>query len=272
MNDYLIAKKNLLKAIEYDSTNNDEITKTLIELNEYIAKEKREEQKIFKSFYRNVNYKTMHGEQMKDNKTQLNSVSKDTKENLSGKAQVRMLNLIIEICYAQLDIYERQNNKNEIKKMNEVIIKAKNYLNEVERLSELDFDNPSDKLKAFAEKEKLDLKDPTVQKHFIDLRKKYLEEIDIFHNNNLLMMKEKNEDNKKVISNLKQQKKEKANMNQANQSNEEKPSKKKKKKKHPLNSPQSTFSKKVFIIAFIMISSAVIFKYAIKALINNYYM
>lgn len=272
MSDYLIAKENLIKAIEYDTTNNEEITKALLELTEYIAKEKRDEQKIFKSFYRNVNYKSMQENQKQDNQTQGSITSEEMKGSLSGKAQVRMLNLIIEICYAQLDIYERQNNEIEIEKMNEIIKKAKNYLNEVERLSELDFDNPSEELKKFAEKENLDLKDKTVQNHFIELRRKYLAEIDRFHDNNLIMMKEKNEDNKKVLSNLKQIKKQKKTKeaNGPNELNEVKPKKMKHKQKQ--RNTQSHFNKKVFIIAFIMISCAVIFKYVVKSLINNYYM
>ena len=53
--------------------------------------------------------------------------------------------------------------------------KAKEYRSELQKLLDLNFENPNEDLKAFAENNKMDLKDPKIKKHFLDIRKKYLE-------------------------------------------------------------------------------------------------
>jgi tetratricopeptide (TPR) repeat protein len=64
MNDYLEAKILLEKANEIDPNNND-VKVTLNNLNEYINKEKSEEKKIYKSFYRKINEQYTENEKKK---------------------------------------------------------------------------------------------------------------------------------------------------------------------------------------------------------------
>ena len=47
---------------------------------------------------------------------------KNIKESNSGLAQIRMINLILEICYTQKDIYiyEREEMKKEVKKLEKI--------------------------------------------------------------------------------------------------------------------------------------------------------
>ena len=62
---------------------------------------------------------------------------------------------------------------------------------------DIDFNNPNEKIKKFAEKEGLDLKDPTIQESINGIKKKYINEINEFHQSNLMLMQQTNENNKK---------------------------------------------------------------------------
>ena len=70
--------------------------------------------------------------------------------------------------------------------MDEIAEKAKEYIRELQKLLELNFENPNEELKLFAEKNKMDLKDPKIKKYFLDVRKKYLEDINKFYEKNFL--------------------------------------------------------------------------------------
>ena len=53
--------------------------------------------------------------------------------------------------------------------MDEIAEKAKEYIRELQKLLELNFENPNEELKLFAEKNKMDLKDPKIKKYFLDV-------------------------------------------------------------------------------------------------------
>lgn len=94
--------------------------------------------------------------------------------------------------------YERENNKVEEKKILNIADKAKEYRYELQKLIDINFDNPNEELKAFAEKSKMDLKDPKVKKHFMDIKHKYLEDINKFYEKNF---NPSEFNNKRTISN-----------------------------------------------------------------------
>ena len=259
MDDYLKARECLEKAFNIDNSNND-VKVTLDNLNAYIQKEKRDEKKIFKSFYRNVNYKYIEEEKKKKEK------AKDENDPLSGKAQIRMLDLILEMCHVQLDIYDRQGNKSELKKLERTIEKAKNYREDLENLIDIDFNNPNEKIKKFAEKEGLDLKDPTIQESINGIKKKYINEINEFHQSNLMLMQQTNENNKKNLEELKMRKREhKEQLKQKKKLSE----KKAPKGKNIKQESKSKFNYKIMIIAFIILSSITLFRYGIKYYIQH---
>lgn len=93
---------------------------------------------------------------------------------------------LIEQCYNLRDRYVRVNDKMEAKKMSSIAEKAHEYRVELQKLLDLNFDNPNEELKEFAKKSNMDLKDPKVQKYFLEIRKKYLEDINKFYENNFL--------------------------------------------------------------------------------------
>ena len=260
MDDYLKARECLEKAFNIDNSNND-VKVTLDNLNAYIQKEKRDEKKIFKSFYRNVNYKYIEEEEKKKKEK-----AKDENDPLSGKAQIRMLDLILEMCHVQLDIYDRQGNKSELKKLERTIEKAKNYREDLENLIDIDFNNPNEKIKKFAEKEGLDLKDPTIQESINGIKKKYINEINEFHQSNLMLMQQTNENNKKNLEELKMRKREhKEQLKQKKKLSE----KKAPKGKNIKQESRSKFNYKIMIIAFILLSSITLFRYGIKYYIQH---
>jgi len=94
------------------------------------------------------------------------------------------LKRLIEQCYNLKDRYERVNDKIEVKRMNSIAEKAAEYRSELQKLLDLNFDNPSQELKEFAYNNKMDLKEPKVQKHFLEIRKKYLDDINKFYESN----------------------------------------------------------------------------------------
>lgn len=267
MDDYLKARDCLEKAYNIDN-NNEEVKTTLDNLYAYIQKEKNDEKKIFKSFYRNVNYKYMEEEEKKKKENVL--TSKDENNPLSGKAQLRMLDLILEMCHAQYDIYERQGNKKEMASLEKTITKAKNYRDDLQNLIEIDFKNPNEKMKNFAEKEGLDLKAPKVQESIINIKKKYIDEINQFHQDNLLLMQNTNEKNKKVLDELKMKKREHKARIKQNKLLEEKEKKSIKNIKKKENKKEKSYvNKKVMIISFILLSITAFLRYYYKNYIQN---
>ena len=116
-----------------------------------------------------------------------------------------MMNLILEICYSQKDLYERQNMKKEVKKLEKVIKQAKRYRDDLNDLINIDFNNPSEKLLNLSKKEGFDLKDKNIQKYFYDIKMKLIKEINEFHESNLNLMKEQNDKNIDKFNELKKQ-------------------------------------------------------------------
>ena len=215
MDDYVEAKKILEEAKSIDK-NNKEINDTLDNLTKYIDKEKNEEKKYYKSFYRKVNE-----EYEKSIKNQEENKNKFINKNdNTGVAQIRMLNLIIELCHTQLELCERHGKKKEAKNLRNIINKGKKYRDDLQNLMEIDFDNPNEKLKSFALKENLDLNDLQVQKYFLQLKKKIIDEINEFHEKNLDLMKNQNENNKKLLNNIKKINKEKGFKSESEEENE----------------------------------------------------
>ncbi len=139
-----------------------------------------------------------------------------------------MMNLILEICYTQKNLYERQDMKKEVKKLEKVIKQAKQYRDDLNDLINIDFNNPNEKLIKLSKKEGFDLKDKNIQKYFNDLKLKLIKEINEFHESNLNLMKEQNNKNINMYNELKKQ----SNQNDKNiykrNLNEEKPLKNKK--------------------------------------------
>jgi hypothetical protein len=212
------------------------------------------------------------------------------KNDLSGKAQIRMLNLILEICFAQMDVVKTQkNNKKEENKLSKIIEQAKKYRDDLQDLIDIDFNNPNEKLRSFAKEENLDLQDKKVQEHFLALRKKIIDDINEFHEKNLSLMRNKNKNNMKLLKDLKQENKRRGFKNESDEENEIfekiekkeekhekiKPTKKKKEKSKKIinkiknKKPYDNHSKKVFIITFIILSLCVLFRYLVNYIVNH---
>ena len=117
-------------------------------------------------------------------------------------SQIRMMNLILEICYNQKGLYERQDMKKEIKKLEKIIKQANKYREDLNDLINLDFNNPNEKIINLSKKKGFDLKDQNIQKYFNDLKLKLIEEINIFLEKNVKLMKEYNNKNIKTYNEL----------------------------------------------------------------------
>jgi len=185
-----IEAQKILEIANRMDPNNAEIRNTLEQFNKQINDEKKSEQKIYKSYYNKINKETKNTEKEKKEEDKKN---KD--ENNSGVAQIRMMNLILEICYTQKNLYERQDLKKEVKKLEKIIKQAKKYRDDLNDLINIDFNNPSEKLIKLSKKEGFDLKDKNIQKYFNDLKLKLIEEINQFHESNLQLMKDNNNKN-----------------------------------------------------------------------------
>jgi hypothetical protein len=190
--DYVLAFKELEKALKY-SPNDQTILTLYNKLKIDIEKHNKDEKKVFKSFFRNVNYEIMQKED-KENLSVNNSSDKKISElseedsNL-GKPEIRILNLVIEQCYVLINRLEREGNKLELKRMQAIVEKTKFYKEDLQRLLELNFEKPNDDLRNFAQEHKLDLNDPNVKNEFFKIRKNYLEKINKFYEDNLLKFK-----------------------------------------------------------------------------------
>ena len=90
------------------------------QFNKQLNDEKKSEQKIYKSYYNKINKEIKNTEKEKKEEEK-----KIIEENNSGMAQIRIMNLILETCYSQKNLYERQDMKNEIKKLEKVIKQEK---------------------------------------------------------------------------------------------------------------------------------------------------
>jgi hypothetical protein len=70
--------------------------------------------------------------------------------------------------------------------MTAIAEKAHEYRSELQKLLDLNFDNPNEELKEFTKKNNMDIKDSKVQMYFLDIRKKYIEDINKFYEKNFL--------------------------------------------------------------------------------------
>ena len=199
ISDHIEGQKILEIAYKIDPSNI-EIRKTLEQFSKQLSDEKKSEHKIYKSYYNKINKETKNTEKEKKEEDK-----KKTEENNSGKAQIRMMNLILEICYTQKEMYERQDMKKEVKKLEKVIKQAKKYRDDLNDLINIDFNNPSEKLINLSKKEGFDLKDKNIQNYFEELKMKLIKEINEFHESNLNLMKEQNNKNIDKFNELKNQ-------------------------------------------------------------------
>ena len=121
-------------------------------------------------------------------------------------------------------------------------------------------------MQLIAEKEGLDLKDTTIQESINGIKKKYINEINEFHQSNLMLMQQTNENNKKNLEELKMRKREhKEQLKQKKKLSE----KKAPKGKNIKQESKSKFNYKIMIIAFILLSSITLFRYGIKYYIQH---
>ena len=70
--------------------------------------------------------------------------------------------------------------------MTAIAEKAYEYRSELQKLLDLNFDDPNEELKEFTKKNNMDIKDSKVQMCFLDIRKKYIEDINKFYEKNFL--------------------------------------------------------------------------------------
>lgn len=199
ISEHIEGQKILEIAYKIDPSNI-EIRKTLEQFSKQLSDEKKSEHKIYKSYYNKINKETKNTEKEKKEEDK-----KKTEENNSGTAQIRMMNLILEICYTQKELYERQDMKKEVKKLEKVIKQAKKYRDDLNDLINIDFNNPSEKLINLSKKEGFDLKDKNIQNYFGELKMKLIKEINEFHESNLNLMKEQNNKNIDKFNELKNQ-------------------------------------------------------------------
>ena len=199
ISDHIEGQKILETAHKIDP-NNIEIRNTLEKFSKQLNDEKKGEQKVYKSYYNKINKEVKNIEKEKKEE---DKKAKEEKNN--GMAQIRMMNLILEICYTQKDLYESQDMKKEVKKLEKVIKQAKKYRDDLNDLINIDFNNPNEKLINLSKKEGFDLKDKNIQKYFYDLKLKLIEEINEFHESNINLMKEQNNNNINRYNEMKKQ-------------------------------------------------------------------
>ena len=85
-----------------------------------------------------------------------------------------------------MNMCEKEGNKRDYNALRNFIEQSNLYREDLVRLLNLDFNNPSKDLKEFAEKAKLDLKRQDVQDNFIKIRKELIDKINKFYENNFL--------------------------------------------------------------------------------------
>jgi hypothetical protein len=192
LDDYEQALKEITtgKSINPENREINEIYESIFNM---VNKQKRVEKKVFKSFFRNVNYQneeneikkeeSLYKEKMNENGNKLYTQVTEQDAN-SGKPQIRFLNMLIEQSLVLYERYEREGNRQEMRKMKKIAEQAKAYKEDLQSLLELNFENPNNELKNFAIKNNLDLNDAKVREEFFKKRKQYLEEINKFYESN----------------------------------------------------------------------------------------
>ena len=229
---YNLAEKLLEQACKI-KPDNLEIKNALENFSKKLNEDKTKEKKVYKNYYH------MNNNIINNNNINTKEEKRMKNEEDNGIAQIRMMNLILEMCHKQKNEFERYNMEKEVKQYEKIIKQAKKYRDDLTELLNIDFDKPNEKLINLSRKEGFDLKDKNVQKYFYDLKMKLINEINEFHEKNLNVMggkkeeknneekiyKEDKEDNidsiynKKNINNLYQRNKEKDNFNLKNTKN-----------------------------------------------------
>ena len=191
MDEYILAEKLLEQALKL-KPNNLEIKNEYERFSKKLNDDKKNEHKVYKNYYQRINNNTnSNSEQLKKNEEDKDS---------NGVAQIRMMDLILEMCHKQKYEFERNNMNKEVKQYEKIIKQAKKYRDDLNELINIDFEKPSEKLINLSRKEGFDLKDKNIQKYFYDLKMKLIKEINEFHDNNLNMMKGKNKEKEKKIN------------------------------------------------------------------------
>ena len=223
---YNLAEKLLEQACKI-KPDNLEIKNALENFSKKLNEDKTKEKKVYKNYYH------MNNNIINNNNINTKEEKRMKNEEDNGIAQIRMMNLILEMCHKQKNEFERYNMEKEVKQYEKIIKQAKKYRDDLTELLNIDFDKPNEKLINLSRKEGFDLKDKNVQKYFNDLKMKLINEINEFHEKNLNMMKGKKEEknnkekiykedkednidsiyNKKNINNLYQRNKEKQKPN-----------------------------------------------------------
>lgn len=190
--DYQKALGELDKALSYSP--NDESIKTLhATLKAQLEKHKIEEKRVFKSFFRNVN------DDQKKNENDKNTVKQEPIHDVTpnepkvetpydpnlGKSELKILEVIIEQSQNLVKKYKKENLIEEMNKLQRIADQAELMKNDLQRLLVLDFDNPNEELKAYAETNKLDLNNPAVRREFLKIRKEYLDKINTLYKDNI---------------------------------------------------------------------------------------
>ena len=220
---YNLAEKLLEQACKI-KPDNLEIKNALENFSKKLNEDKTKEKKVYKNYYH------MNNNIINNNNINTKEEKRMKNEEDNGIAQIRMMNLILEMCHKQKNEFERYNMEKEVKQYEKIIKQAKKYRDDLTELLNIDFDKPNEKLINLSRKEGFDLKDKNVQKYFYDLKMKLINEVNEFHEKNLNMMKGKKEEknnkekiykednidsiyNKKNINNLYQRNKEKQKPN-----------------------------------------------------------
>ena len=223
---YNLAEKLLEQACKI-KPDNLEIKNALENFSKKLNEDKTKEKKVYKNYYH------MNNNIINNNNINTKEEKRMKNEEDNGIAQIRMMNLILEMCHKQKNEFERYNMEKEVKQYEKIIKQAKKYRDDLTELLNIDFDKPNEKLINLSRKEGFDLKDKNVQKYFYDLKMNLINEINEFHEKNLNMMKGKKEEknnkekiykedkednidsiyNKKNINNLYQRNKEKQKPN-----------------------------------------------------------
>ena len=218
---YNLAEK-ILEQAHKIKPNNLEIKNTLENFSKKLSEDKTKEKKVYKNYY-NMNNNII-------NNNMNNTEEKKMKnEEDNGIPQIRMMNLILEMCHKQKDEFERYNMEKEVKQYEKIIKQAKKYRDDLTELLNIDFEKPNEKLINLSRKEGFDLKDKNVQKYFYDLKMKLINEINEFHEKNLNMMKGRKEQKRNKEKRYKEDKEDnmdtiynKKNINNLYQRNKEK--------------------------------------------------
>ena len=128
-----------------------------------------------------------------------------------------MINLLVDQSISLMNQYEKEGRTNDYWKMQEVVEQSKRYKENLEKILDLNFENPSEELNKFCKENNLSLNDPNVKKEFLKIRKEYLDKINNFYTENLFLNPGINESIKKTgkkKSGILKQKKDKVDLNE----------------------------------------------------------